>query len=681
MLKNLKIRTKLMLGFFTIATLAGAIALISINRMNLMSANDTKMSEEVVLPLEQLGTISTYFEKARLVVDEYIRENDPQQIRQLIEKRKEVSAVISKNAEAFEKSIRTDKEKDLYAVLKDARTEFVAHLEKLEKLSLENKDEEAYSLLNNEARVTCENEEKAIDNLVAYKVAYGAELAKNNQTSADNALKLMLALLVISVVSAVALGYAIAFNIQGIVKSVNTQIKQLSDAAINGQLSVRSNPEDIDAEFRQISIGINATLDAVVTPLNMAAGYVDAIAKGDIPNKITDTYNGDFNLIKNNINQLIDTMNEIVKKVQVLSIGDLNVEFVERSANDQLIRSLNDLIRVQQEIADNAKIIAKGDLTIKLTKRSDKDELIQALSDMVKAISNVISEVKGAVENVTSSSETLTSTTENLTQNSSEQASAVEEVSSSMEEMVANINQNKDNAQQTEHIALKASTDITEGSNAVENTVEAMRNIVEKIGIISEIAEKTDILAINAAIEAARAGDYGKGFAVVAAEVRKLAEQSQMAAREINEVSASSLKIAEKSGKLLNEIVPDIQKTSLLVQEISSGSIEQNEGALQINNAIQQLNQTTQQNAAAAEEIAASAEELSNQAITLNEVVAFFRTNDEYHMRSYERQVKPSYSKRAQQGYSYSKADRLNKGTLLSLGGNDDKLDSEYERL
>jgi methyl-accepting chemotaxis protein len=195
--------------------------------------------------------------------------------------------------------------------------------------------------------------------------------------------------------------------------------------------------------------------------------------------------------------------------------------------------------------------------------------------------------------------------------------------------MVSNINQNTDNAKQTEKIALQASGDINEGNKSVSITVDAMKKIAEKITVVGEIAEKTDLLAINAAIEAARAGEQGKGFAVVAAEVRKLAENSQAAAKEIDQLSKSSVKIADESGKLLQKIVPDIQKTAVLVQEIAAASLEQNSGATQVNNAIMQLNAVTQKNAASAEEMSSSSEELASQAEQLRETISFYKTSND----------------------------------------------------
>jgi methyl-accepting chemotaxis protein len=196
-----------------------------------------------------------------------------------------------------------------------------------------------------------------------------------------------------------------------------------------------------------------------------------------------------------------------------------------------------------------------------------------------------------------------------------------------MEEMAANIQQNTNNSRETEKMAKKTAAEISESNESVAKTVNSMKTIAGKISIIGEISRQTNLLALNAAVEAARAGEHGRGFAVVAAEVRKLAERSQEAAKEIDEVSAISVDIAQKSGELLHNVVPSIRKTSELVQEITAASIEQNTGANQVSNAIQQLNKIVQENAATAEEMAAGAEELNAQSQQLKEAITFFRVS------------------------------------------------------
>ncbi len=274
-----------------------------------------------------------------------------------------------------------------------------------------------------------------------------------------------------------------------------------------------------------------------------------------------------------------------------------------------------------------AQRIAAGDLsaTIDLHQKDEVGQLAETLKRMVDKLREVISEVSTAAEQVSIGSNEISDAAQNLSQGATNQAASIEETSSAMEEMSSNIQQNSGNASTTQTIAQQAARDAEEGGQAVGEAVQAMREIASKIGIIEEIARQTNLLALNAAIEAARAGEHGKGFAVVAAEVRKLAERSQTAAGEISQLSASSVGVAERAGGIINKLVPDIQKTAGLIQEITVSSQEQSQGAGQINQAIQQLDHVIQQNAGASEEMAATAEELSAQADMMSQSISFFK--------------------------------------------------------
>ncbi|GLI39771.1 HAMP domain-containing protein [Geobacter hydrogenophilus] len=350
------------------------------------------------------------------------------------------------------------------------------------------------------------------------------------------------------------------------------------------------------------------------------------------------------------------------------------------------------ITRPLKQGVDVATRLAAGDLTmaIDVNSKDETGQLLEAMANMVEKLKIVVADVKSASDNVASGSQELSSSSEEMSQGATEQAAAAEEASSSMEQMSSNIRQNADNAQQTEKIALKSATDAKEGGKAVIQTVNAMKEIAGKISIIEEIARQTNLLALNAAIEAARAGEHGKGFAVVAAEVRKLAERSQKAAGEISELSATSVDVAEKAGEMLERLVPDIQRTAELVQEISAACKEQDTGAEQINKAIQQLDTVIQQNASASEEMASTSEELASQAEQLQATIGFFKVDGSVVSGMGANARKPHAHKvevkhiapRSANGYHAPEKVKkaANTGVDLDLVSDHDNLDKEFER-
>ena len=645
----------------------------------------------------------------------------------------------------------------------------------------------------------------------------------------------------------------------------------LVNAAVEGKLATRADASKHQGDFRKIVAGVNDTLDAVIGPLNVAAEYVDRISKGDIPPRITDSYNGDFNEIKNNLNQCIDAINALVDDANMLAkaamegklntradanrhfgdfrrvvagvnntidrlVGlidimpapamiidrDFNVTYMNKTAaelgartqqqvvgtkcydhfktsdcktdkcacqkamvssqtsnsatdahpgshnldidytgvpikddNGNIIgafevvtdqtavkkaariaekqarfqdtevekllhnlekmavgdldlriavaqsdedtriiadnfEKINEAIRQNiaalNSITANAKQVAQGNLMVDLKKRGGNDDLMESLANMVDKLKEVVREVQAAADGVASGGQQLSATAQSLSQGATEQAASAQEISSSMEEMSSSIKQNADNASQTEKISNKSATDAREGGKAVDQTVAAMKEIATKISIIEEIARQTNLLALNAAIEAARAGEHGKGFAVVASEVRKLAERSQTAAGEISELSGRSVQVAEAAGQMLSAILPDIQRTAELVQEISASSKEQDAGADQINRAIQQLDQVIQQNASAAEEMASTTEELAGQAEQLKSTIAFFSIDTHGVQRAIPHRptAAPTHHAAARPAVpQHTAAKQTRSGGVhidLGTGKGKDSLDDEFEK-
>ncbi len=634
--------------------------------------------------LKSLSAAMDVFADIRVLTYRHILNTDEKLMADIEVKLKEAQAKLDTIFKGYELILSDDQDKFLLTTEKTLSAEYAVAMNEVMALSHANKNEQARDLLLKTA-VLAEKLGSMFDEHMQYNMALGKKGADEAAATKVSALNFSLLIAVLTLAAIAILAFTLTRSTMrqlggepdaaadiankiaagdlstkieiksGDTRSIMAALKNVSDtlkaliadtdvlvkAAAVGQLDTRADASQYQGDFRKLLGGINDTIANVAEPMKVTSGYLAQIAKGIIPAQITTDDKGEYLVIRNNLNSLIKVTSDMLKETDALIQGGANGEFDKRANAalfegcwQQLLVGVNQLLDgivlpVKEAVAVLAEM-EKGDLTrtVNGSYKGQMDDFKNTVNNTIAKLTQVVAEVNSGAQALASASEEVSATAQALAQAANEQAAGAEETSASLEQMTASIAQNTENAKVTEGMAAKAAQDAADGGESVAATVAAMKQIAKKIGIIDDIAAQTNLLALNAAIEAARAGEHGKGFAVVAAEVRKLAERSQVAAQEIGEVATNSVELAEKAGKLLDQMVPTIRKTADLVQEISAASSEQSSGVGQINVAVSQLNQTTQQNASSSEELAATAEEMSSQADQLQQTMAFFKLDN-----------------------------------------------------
>jgi methyl-accepting chemotaxis protein len=636
--KQLRLATQLIVSFTLVAIIALGIGLIGMVSTSRLGGLNTDLYQKQLEPVRDVSA-------ANYQALQHVRRLNNFMIRKETELRKNYAKMMDDhNKNMWELINRTkqakgssmsDQEKALWSKFDQAWSTYETNTKKGLDMILQGKEDEGIKYIFTNVTPAYGEAEKALEEIVKLSQEAAQQNFELSKASAAKIRIQIIAAILIGFGAAIALGLFVTRIIRKQVGGEPRTAAEIAQNIADGNLNVQVQTEQGDRT--SMMAAMKTMVESLSSMVADTQKVVGAAGKGDLTQRVsTEGKQGYIKELGEALNRLSSTCSQVVDEnirvLEAMAKGDLSGRITENydgafgrlkaacnATNEACDRAINDTVRVLEAMA-------QGNLTetIEGNYQGAFDRLKVASNTTVDKLTATITSVREASSTLVSASEQLSSTAQSLSQGASQQAASVEETSASMEEMSASIAQNNENAKVTGDIATKTAREGAEGGQAVKETVNAMKQIAQKIAIIDDIAYQTNLLALNAAIEAGRAGEHGKGFAVVAAEVRKLAERSQVAAEEISRLASGSVGLAERAGTLLETIVPSIQRTSDLVMEIAAASAEQNSGVGQINGALSQISQAVQQNAAASEELASTSEEVSAQAQELQFTMEFF---------------------------------------------------------